>query len=190
MNDSKTHIDPSESRGLKHNITLLSELNELETINILKAKSWVRSSRIIKKDFPSESSLRLLHEKMFGQVWDWAGQYRSTEKNIGRFQASQVPEAMKVLCDDIRYRAELGQEELQYLAVIFHHRITDIHPFPNGNGRFARECANILLKQKNKEEFSWGLNLKEISQARDRYISALRAADRGQYDELLEFVRT
>lgn len=187
---NQTLIDSNEALGLKHNITFLYELNELESINILKAKTWVKTSRAIKSNFPSESSLRLLHKKMFEDVWQWAGQYRSSEKNIGRYQAAQVPEAVINLCNDLKYRINLGKEDLEYLAVIFHHRLTDIHPFPNGNGRFAREATNILLNANNSKEFTWGIGIKSIEEARKTYISALKSADQGSYGELLHFVRT
>ncbi len=31
----------------------------------------------------SENFLRTLHKRMFGEVWEWAGTFRTTERNIG-----------------------------------------------------------------------------------------------------------
>ena len=36
-----------------------------------------------KKDILSEDFLKTLHKKMFGEVWFWAGSFRTTERNIG-----------------------------------------------------------------------------------------------------------
>ena len=66
-----------------------------------------------------------------------------------------------------------------------------IHPFPNGNGRHARLMTDVLLKQNGAAAFSWGgANLEAAGDARERYLAALRAADRGDYGLLLGFVRS
>ena len=64
-----------------------------------------------------------------------------------------------------------------------------IHPFPNGNGRFARTYADLLLYMQGEERFRWGEgDLAGPGEARDRYIAALRAADVRDYGPLLEFL--
>jgi fido (protein-threonine AMPylation protein) len=67
-----------------------------------------------------------------------------------------------------------------------------IHPFANGNGRHARTVTDLLLVQRlGRSRFSWGRgNLTDSSEVRKRYIDALRAADRGDYGPLLQFVRS
>ncbi len=42
------------------------------------------------------------------------------------------------------------------IAVRFHHRLVQIHPFPNGNGRHARLVADLLVMRLGGERFSWG----------------------------------
>ena len=78
------------------------------------------------------------------------------------------------------------------IAARFHRRLVSIHPFPNGNGRHSREMANLLLKNILKHpEFTWGrLNLAEAGSIRKQYIESLHAADGGNYEPLLAFVRT
>ena len=80
--DNSTPLTAEEKNGLKLKwITLRSELNEAEARNIAQAQLWLSSAR--KKDICSDVFLRKLHKKMFGDVWIWAGEYRTTEKNIG-----------------------------------------------------------------------------------------------------------
>ena len=128
---------------------------------------------------------------MFGNVWKWAGQFRQNDKNIGG-PWHQVPTSLRNLCDDAGLWIELQEDSSDLIAVRFHHRLVSIHPFPNGNGRHAREMANLLLKNILKQpEFTWGGN--NLSNARDirkQYIESLQAADRGDYDPLLAFVYT
>lgn len=78
------------------------------------------------------------------------------------------------------------------IAVRFHHRLTQIHPFPNGNGRHARFATDVLLsKQLGEKPFSWGSDsIENVSDTRTAYIDALREADKGNYQPLLKFVRT
>ncbi len=74
------------------------------------------------------------------------------------------------------------------LAVRFHHRLVAIHPFPNGNGRHSRFAAELLLADLNGSGLTWGGGeLASASELRSEYMAALRLADRGEYDSLIEF---
>ena len=61
-------------------ITLRHELNEAEQINIGQALRWTTAR---KRDVLDQKFLRQLHKRMFGDVWRWAGQYRTSARNIG-----------------------------------------------------------------------------------------------------------
>ena len=75
------------------------------------------------------------------------------------------------------------------IAIRFHHKLVQIHPFPNGNGRISRIMADLLMRQFGEKSLDWGSgNLTEISEIRKNYISALQKADGGDYTELLNFV--
>jgi Fic-DOC domain mobile mystery protein B len=78
------------------------------------------------------------------------------------------------------------------IAARFHRDLVWIHPFPNGNGRHSRMMADALLRSLGQPAFSWGSsgNLVTANDVRTRYLAALRAADQGDYQLLLAFVRT
>ena len=77
------------------------------------------------------------------------------------------------------------------VAVQVHHRMVAIHPFPNGNGRHAREYADLLLRSLGRPPFTWGArNLVADNAFRRAYLDALRAADKGDYGALRAFVRS
>ena len=64
-------------------------------------------------------------------------------------------------------------------------------PFANGNGRFSRTIADLLLVRNGAERFTWGAaDLIAEGEVRKRYLQALRAADAKDYEPLLAFVRT
>jgi len=139
----------------------------------------------------TEDFLRQLHKRMFGNVWKWAGQYRTSNKNIGVFSELIGTELHKLI-DDIRFWIENETFPPDEIAARFHHRLVAIHPFVNGNGRHARLMTDLLLeKQLGRPRFSWGeATLEEEGRARSRYIAALRSADQGDYSLLMQFVRS
>jgi len=68
-----------------------------------------------------------------------------------------------------------------------------IHAFPNGNGRHARLMADLLVIRLGRARLSWGdgeTSGAPISTVRDRYLAALRAADRGDFGDLIAFARS
>ncbi len=168
-------------------ITLRSELNEAEQRNILQAEAWAfRRNRLV----PSEDFLKQLHKRMFGNVWRWAGEFRQSERNIG-VPAYRISMDLRQLIDDCQYWVEHNTYGPDEIAARFSHRLVQIHPFPNGNGRHSRIAADLLLISLGAQRFSWGqTNLVDVSETRRRYIDSLHAADRHDYEPLFEFVRS
>ena len=183
-----TELTEDEREGLIPSyITLRSELNEAEQANILEAEEWAFAR---KRDPLEEKFLDNLHKRMYGNVWQWAGQHRTTGKNIG-IDAYRIPTELRQLLDDCRYWIENGIYEPDEIAARFHHRLVSIHCYPNGNGRHARLAADLFLKSMGMERFSWGgKNLVDLSETRKHYIAALQAADGHDIGPLLEFVRS
>jgi Fic-DOC domain mobile mystery protein B len=188
QDDGGTELTEEEREGLIPSyITLRSELNEAEQANILEAEEWAFAR---KRDLLEEKFLNNLHKRMYGNVWRWAGRYRTSGKNIG-IDAYRIPTDLRQLLDDCRYWIENGTYEPDEIAVRFHHRIVSIHCYPNGNGRHARLAADLLLRSMGHERFSWGgKNLVDVGETRGRYIAALQAADEHDIGPLLEFVRS
>jgi fido (protein-threonine AMPylation protein) len=75
--------------------------------------------------------------------------------------------------------------------VRFHHALVFIHPFPNGNGRWSRLMADLLVTQLGRARFSWGQSdLRAPAAMRQSYIQALREADGHDMAALLAFARS
>jgi Fic-DOC domain mobile mystery protein B len=184
-----TPLDPDEAAGLiPSHISTHVQLNEWEMVNILQAEQWAFSRKhknLLELDF-----IRRLHKRMFGDTWNWAGTFRTTEKNIG-IDPIQIQPALHNLCEDAKVQLEYQSYPLDEIAARFSHRFVAIHPFANGNGRFSRTIADLLLVQHGAERFSWGAgNLLAEGDVRQRYLNALRAADGRDYASLLAFVRS
>jgi Fic-DOC domain mobile mystery protein B len=185
-----TLLDPHEMEGLKlEHITTRGELNRWEQENIQDAIGWLLRRR--KGEILSEAFVCRLHERMFDKVWNWAGKFRRTGKNIG-VEWTVIPTELRKLLDDVKYWIENKTYHPDEIAGRLHHKLVWIHPFMNGNGRHARLMTDILLiEELEQPSFTWGGgNLLDTVSLRGRYISSLKAADRNDYALLLEFVRS
>jgi len=187
--DGDTELTPVERESLIPSyITFRRELNEAEQANIVEAQSWAFSR---KRDVLDEALLTSLHKRMYGNVWRWAGEHRTSDKNIGDVDAYRIPTELRELLDNCRYWIDNKTYEPDEIAARFHHRLVFIHCYPNGNGRHARLATDLLLTQMGEVPFSWGgANLVDAGEVRTRYIKALQAADRHDIGPLLGFVRS
>jgi Fic-DOC domain mobile mystery protein B len=187
--EAGTPLEPQEREGLiPTHITTREQLNELEAKNILEAISWVFER---KRDVTSESFLLGLHRRMLDKVWRWAGKYRTTERNLGALP-HLIQVDLHALLDNMRYWIEHKTFPSDELAVRFHHGLVVIHPFANGNGRWSRLAADVLIVQLGGARFSWGsgADLQRAGADRDRYIAALREADAHNFEPLVAFARS
>jgi Fic-DOC domain mobile mystery protein B len=186
----QTPLDEIEISGLKiKTITTVGELNEHEQNNIEEAFYWALNRKISIETLLTREWIFNIHFRMFNNVWDWAGEKRTSNKNIGVDKYSIDPALIHML-DDIKYWIENRTYDPVEIAVRFKHRLVSIHCFPNGNGRNARLCADILIKQLTGQDgFTWGSHnsLYQESELRSAYITALKKADTGDYQPLIEF---
>lgn len=189
----QTPIDANESDGLKiKTITTQSELNEFEQLNIERALHWTLKKRFTAEQLLSEKFILSLHKKMYGDVWKWAGKFRTTEKNLG-IPFPLIGIELRKLIDDTLFQINDKSFPSDEIAIRFKHRIVSIHCFPNGNGRHSRLMADLIVEKLFHEpSFSWGHYHSQHAsneEVRSAYLTALKEADRNNYQPLIEFAR-
>jgi Fic-DOC domain mobile mystery protein B len=184
-----TPLTPEDLDGLLPRfITTKKDLFDAEFKSISEAsKKYLFSKR--KKRFPFDTiSLFRVHKEMFGHVWSWAGKKRTSNKNMGADKA-QIDIEMKKLTDDLAYWLDHGWDPIEISARL-HHRLVQIHPFNNGNGRWARFVVNLFLKERLDSFIRFPEDdLLLATDIRKRYIQALQAADRSDLGPLLALHR-
>ena len=187
--DGDTVLSDDEKEGLIPSwITTRGDLNAAEQAGVIDGERWEFGRK--HKQLLTETFARQLHKKMFTEVWRWAGQFRNTDKNIG-VPKWEITSALKILLDDTRFQIERATFPPDEIAARFHHRLVQIHPFPNGNGRHARLMADVLITHLGQPRFSWGrLSNIPIEETRKRYLAALREADARNLSTLVKFVRS
>ena len=187
-----TPVDPDEAADrLPAGIETVDQLNAFEQTNILSATEWALRSR--RRGTPAqvltEPFLFDLHRRMFDETWRWAGAPRRTDRNTGVHWPTLRVALRERVTDAQLWLAE-SVFPLDEVAVRLHHGIVLVHPFPNGNGRWSRLAADTLLHAHRHAPFTWGAtDLTGAGAARAAYLTALRAADRGDVAPLLRFAR-
>jgi Fic-DOC domain mobile mystery protein B len=186
--DNATPLTPEERAELiPAHIAYRAELNEAEQENIARGQDWALAP---KRDLLSEIFIKVLHHRMLGDVWRWAGKFRTTERNLG-IHYFEIAMAVRELLEDAKAWIQYKTYPADEIAVRFHHRLVKIHPFPNGNGRHSRLMADLLVMNLGGERFSWGsASLQQAGEVRRSYIDALQAADNHDYAPLLGFARS
>jgi len=195
--EGATPLDPDDAKGLIPTwVATRGDLNAVEAGNIASAVRWAFTSPRMnsRETLMTSDSMQMLHRRMFGEVWRWAGHYRTHDTNIGTPWAYILTRVHELVADVMAQTADTG--DLPWppdeLAIRFHHRLVSIHPFPNGNGRHARLAADLLVGTLGELPFSWGAqDLGQDSEARAAYLLALRTADATfDYAPLVEFARS
>lgn len=174
--------------GLKiKDISTRSQLDEVEADNILEAflKYTLSAEQVTNVKFDT-LFLEQLHIDMFGNVWSWAGDFRTTQTSIG-IEAVNIRQALYRLMDDLRF----WETEWNYkdTATRLHYSLVKIHPFLNGNGRCGRLFTDLWLLSIGEEMLEWGSDdINNENETRKEYISALQAVDNGDYEKLKQFM--
>lgn len=114
-----------------------------------------------------------------------AGSYRSGTVMIsGSKHRPPDPSDVPILMEELIKWVQSKKNKLHCieLAATFHHKITHIHPFFDGNGRTARLAMNVLLMQNG---YPLVIILKND---RKKYYDVLEKADKGKLEPLIKFV--
>jgi fido (protein-threonine AMPylation protein) len=174
--------DYVKERGVKNRL----QLSVLEYQNIVpvfvRYLSATPSSRLAPFDF---TWVLKLHREMFGNVMKSAGTIRSTDLNIG-VQHYLIRGELQGLLGDLHAWSDY-QMPLHEQAARLHFKAVRIHPFLNGNGRWARMLANIWLKRNKDALILWPEEtIGQVSVIRTEYIEAVKEADEGNYQPLID----
>ncbi|NDF98435.1 MAG: mobile mystery protein B, partial [Chitinophagia bacterium] len=155
--DGQTPLDEDEKDGLLINtIATRGELDEFEQQNIEEAVQWTLERSFKPDTIFTEDFVRMVHKRMYANVWKWAGAFRNTNKNIGT-DKWQISAELRTLLDDVRYWHQHSVYSADEIALRFKHRLVSIHCFANGNGRHSRLMADIIIEKiYRKPVFTWG----------------------------------
>lgn len=138
----------------------------------------------------TDAFIRKVHEDMFGNIWEWGGQYRQTRLNID-VEPHRIREQIKLLTGDFfSWNEATSTMPVVEIAARLQHRLTQIHPFLNGNGRHARLMTDISFYSRHHSIPQWPQIqlMSQGNQVREHYIRAMKNADEGDLTNLIQFI--
>lgn len=188
-----TPLSQNEIHNLiPEHLTSQKQLNEFEQYNIILGQEWAFKHK--RKGILTIEFAKLLHTKMFDKTWNWAGEFRKRQTNIG-VDSICITSKLRELFDDVNYWQQHKTFNTREITARLSHRLVFIHPFPNGNGRFSRLFADVFLYNNNEPLFTWGERKQgerysrvKSNKKREENINALQAADQYNYSKWLIFV--
>jgi len=126
-------------------------------------------------EIASDHFLRDLHLKLYGDIWTWAGRYRTREMTIG-IAPEQIAVGLRTSLENALYRWEHTDDwTARELGIAVHAEAVRIHPFVDGNG--TRLLADLIFLEaqgdESLESYDWAVD-------RARYIALLQEYDRSR----------
>ncbi len=187
MNDN-TNWTPSSDEN-KLGLTDKDIINQFEAKGIAAAELFVFE---LDSEIPISTQLILkIHQIAFSELYDWAGNWRSTTVTVGQIippEPNQVLQLMYQFLDNLNFKtvnAKNSQDHLELLAFA-HYEFIRIHPFNNGNGRTGRILMNLIALKFGYKPLD--LYHRE-SDSRKIYIEAMKSADKGDFNPLFDLIR-
>lgn len=184
-----TPLDEDDLEHLKFPITTQAQLDAFEFDNIHKAQEkYFSTKKFIDATWFTPTFLRGIHMDMFGEVWGWAGQERKREVVPIGVKPYEITTSIVELVRDVEYWL-LHQSNMTHIEMSarIHHRLTWIHPFRNGNGRFSRFVSDLFLFSYRCSLPNWYGDLNRTGNHRSEYLHVLRDADRGDFNPLIDY---
>lgn len=131
------------------------------------------------------------HRQWLGNVYVWAGQYRTVNMGKADFQfaaSGQIPRLMDVLDNDILSVhtpcVGMSEDRLVEAIAVVHIELILIHPFREGNGRLSRLLANVMALQAGRSELDFTL----WDTDKTAYFSAIQSG-LDDYEPMKQLVR-
>lgn len=136
--------------------------------------------------------LKRWHKRWLGNVYEWAGQYRTVNMSRDGFPfapALQLPRLMQAFDSEclMRYTpcAGMTAPELTEAMAVVHVEFILMHPFREGNGRVSRLLADVMAVQAGREPLdysSWEKN-------KAAYVAAIQKGMERDYEPMKHWVR-
>jgi cell filamentation protein len=133
------------------------------------------------------SDIYLIHEKIFGGLYEWGGKQRNVDISKGGFSFTRaifLSEREKIFEKNVLAKltpAEASSKKVlaKKLAVI-HVELILLHPFREGNGRAVRLLLMLIAQQAGYRELNFD-SIAEGTEGFTAHIDAIHAGQGGDY---------
>lgn len=194
-NKEKKIQDKREERGLFQASSFLHK----------KIKELIKDNQPVHVDLIITAH-RILFTAMGGEDANIGGKFRkSNDQELKRIDGTplkmtdykNIANEIAVLGEELKTKTrnlKKPRKEKQYkniitLSVKLSHKFASIHPFQNGNGRASRLLLNAVLKRAGLPWLENNVSIHLKKEEKEKYLSAMRQADDGDYSMLEEIVK-
>ncbi|WP_317992833.1 type II toxin-antitoxin system protein adenylyltransferase VbhT [Bartonella gliris] len=181
------YTDPET--GVMYNRLGIKDRDTLERVESTFA--YVRSFEIMQASMGGKfdfNHMKEIHRKLFGDVYEWAGEIRSLDiaKGNSLFASynqieSYAPKITQQLARE-QYLRGLDADEFSLRAGYYMGELNALHPFREGNGRTLREFIGQLAREAGYHIIWKGIKRQEM-------VKASIAAHFGNSEYLSVFIR-
>jgi fido (protein-threonine AMPylation protein) len=196
----RRHTEPLKT--LRGTLTDYAEIDRFLLDGEFKGRSWIfeRSQAAPLLSTYDDHDIRALHRVMFGDILEWAGEFRTDERGPGGqvfIPWYHVAVAVRTFTDNLgAWVAALSPdpvlEELAGVMASAHHEFQRIHPFRDTNGRTGRVLDLYLLwvtfgLKKDSVASSPTIEPFPTAAEEDAYYEGLREADNHRPERLRNY---
>ena len=151
-----------------------AELYEFELENMAEGIVSLNAS---KKDHLDYLLWMEAHEMLLGNVWTFAGSARDNELQNHEYNAPfDIRPNLRQLEGDLKFWLENNTFSNKEISARFHLELLTIHPFKDGNGRWARILTSHICIKEKMEIPTWGELYTDDEIRRTNYINAIKIA--------------
>lgn len=159
----------SDGRVLENRLSILrvEDMNEAELVLLQKLYVSVLRSHLPPGRI-SVLHLKRWHRRWLGNVYDWAGQYRTVNMSKDGFPFAPAVQLSRLMQQfDAQHLArytpcrQMSNGELIEAIAVVHVEFILLHPFREGNGRISRLLADVMAVQSGRDPLdysSWEKN--------------------------------
>ena len=185
----------SDNKVLKNKLGInnIQEMNEAELNSLLKAMHTVVGLYDETHRFTA-SDICKIHRIWLGDIYDWAGQYRSVNISKGDFtfaMAMHVPDLMQDfepgLLKELTPCQFSKPNEIIHAIAVVHTELVLIHPFREGNGRLARILSTLMGLQAGVPPLEFACLDGKL---KERYFHAVQEGMKCNYRPMEEIFKT
>lgn len=174
----------------KLGINTVGDIDEAEAELLVKLYELV----IVEAEYSelTISDITRWHRMWLGNVYDWAGDYRSVNMSKGGFHfatALQIPRLLEDFQHDylasFSQLADFSKEALVTFLAKSHVEFILIHPYREGNGRLSRLLMDVCSVQAGFDVLDYGIWDKN----KEFYFKSIQAGVLGDYQHIERLVR-
>lgn len=193
ISSTEDEFEPGSNEAVLKNklaINTVDDINEAETELLIQLYELILSDT--DHSVLTVADITNWHKIWLGNIYEWAGEYRSVNMSKGGFHfaaAQQIPKLLQGFENDFLSQFE-SLSQLEEEAVISflaqsHVEFILIHPYREGNGRLSRLLMDVCAVQAGFDVLDYEI----WDENKEFYFKSIQAGVSGDYQHIERLVR-